>query len=50
MDFFEIIKNRRSMRKYADTPIEEEKVLQIFEAINRAPSAGNLQAYEVFVV
>lgn len=50
MDFFKIIKDRRSMRKYADTPVEAEKVQKIFEAINRAPSAGNLQAYEVFVV
>jgi nitroreductase len=50
MDFFEIIQSRRSMRKYADTPIEEEKVQKILEAINRAPSAGNLQAYEVFIV
>jgi nitroreductase len=50
MDFFEIIQNRRSMRKYADTPIEEDKVRKIFEAINRSPSAGNLQAFEVFSV
>ncbi len=50
MDFFDIIQNRRSMRKFADTPIEEEKVQKILEAINRAPSAGNLQSYEVFLV
>lgn len=50
MDFFEVVKNRRSMRKYANTPVEEEKIHEIFEAINNAPSAGNLQAYEVYVV
>lgn len=50
MDFFEIIQNRRSMRKFAETPIEDEKVQKIFEAINRAPSAGNLQAFEVYAV
>ena len=50
MEFFEVIQNRRSMRKYAETAIEEEKVQQILEAINRAPSAGNLQAFEVYVV
>ena len=50
MEFFEVIQNRCSMRKYVETAIEEEKVQQILEAINRAPSAGNLQAFEVFVV
>jgi nitroreductase len=50
MEFFEVIKNRRSMRKYANTPVEEGKLQEILEAINRAPSAGNLQAYEVYIV
>ena len=50
MEFFEVIQNRRSIRKFADTAIEEEKVQQILEAINRAPSAGNLQAFEIYVV
>ncbi len=50
MDFFELIASRRSMRKFADTPVEEEKIKAICEAINRAPSAGNLQAFEVFLV
>lgn len=49
MDFFEIIANRRSMRKFADTPIDEESQQRILEAINCAPSAGNLQAYEVYI-
>ncbi len=50
MEFFELIKNRRSMRKYANTLVEEEKLHKILEAVNSAPSAGNLQAYEVYVV
>ncbi len=50
MDFFHLIEARRSMRKYAETPVEEEKLQRILAAINRAPSAGNLQAFEVFIV
>jgi nitroreductase len=50
MDFFQVIDVRHSMRSYLETPIEEAKLLRILEAANRAPSAGNLQAYEIFVV
>ena len=50
MDFFKIVEDRRSMRKYAETPVEEEKLHKILETANRAPSAGNLQGYEIYVV
>ena len=50
MDFFDVVKKRHSMRAYNAQPIEPEKLQQILEAINRAPSAGNLQAYEVYLV
>lgn len=50
MDFFKIINERKSMRKFADQAVEDGKIMQILESANRAPSAGNLQAYEIFVV
>jgi nitroreductase len=50
MDFFKTVEDRRSMRKYAETPVEEEKLQKILETANRAPSAGNLQGYEIYVV
>jgi len=50
MDFFDIVTQRRSVRAYADKPVEEEKLQAILTAANHAPSAGNLQAYEIFVV
>lgn len=50
MDFFEVLKQRRSVRLYERKAIEEEKLQQILEAINAAPSAGNLQAYDVVLV
>ena len=50
MDFFKTVEDRRSMRKYRETPVEEEKLNKILETANKAPSAGNLQAYEIYVV
>jgi len=50
MDYFEAVKTRHSVRAFQKKPIEEEKIRRIIEAINLAPSAGDLQAYEVVVV
>jgi len=50
MDFFPLIQTRRSVRLYQDTPIEPEKLQKILEAANLAPSAGNLQGYEIYVI
>ena len=50
MEFFDVIKNRHSIRTFSDQPVEEEKLQQILETANLAPSAGNLQAYEIYVV
>jgi nitroreductase len=41
----EIIKNRWSARSFAQKPIEEEKLLAIFEAASWAPSANNEQPW-----
>jgi len=50
MEFSEVIRKRRSIRLFTDQPVEVEKLQQIRETANLAPSAGNLQAYEVYVV
>jgi nitroreductase len=50
MDFLELIRKRHSIRAYSPVAVEEEKLDIIMEAASSAPSAGNLQAYEVFVV
>lgn len=49
-DFQNIYKSRSSIRKFIDKTIEEDKITQILNVVNTAPSAGNLQAYEVVVV
>ncbi|MGB9602645.1 MAG: nitroreductase family protein [Verrucomicrobiia bacterium] len=50
MELFEAINSRRSIRKYKSVAIEPEKINKIYDVITRAPSAGNLQAYQVYVV
>jgi len=50
MEFQELIQQRRSIRGFTSQPVEEGKLQKILEAVNEAPSAGNRQAYEVYVV
>jgi len=50
MEFFEAIHARQSIRKFQDKPVEADTLMKILEAANRAPSAGNLQAYQIVVV
>jgi nitroreductase len=50
MEFFEVLKKRHSIRAYQNKPVEEEKLTKILEAANSSPSAGNLQAREIFLI
>jgi nitroreductase len=50
MEFLELINKRKSIRKFSDKPVEKEKLENLLTAINKAPSAGNLQSYEIYVV
>ncbi|HOK46963.1 MAG TPA: nitroreductase family protein [Bryobacteraceae bacterium] len=49
MDFFDVLQSRRSIRNFANRPVEQDKVRAVLEAANSAPSAGNLQAYEIYL-
>jgi nitroreductase len=50
MEFFHVIRNRHSVRVFTDQPIEPDVLTPILKAIQSAPTAGNLQAYQVYVV
>ena len=50
MEVFEVIKKRRSIRKYKDIPVEEDKINKIIEAAILAPSASNGQPWRFVVV
>ncbi len=50
MDFFEVLQQRISIRKYTKQSIEDEKLTRLLEAVRSCPTAGNLQAYQVYVM
>lgn len=50
MEFFEAIRNRHSIRAFTPQAIAPEKLQAILDAANAAPSAGNLQGYEIIAV
>ncbi len=50
MQYFDLIRNRHSIRGFDGRPVDDAKLTKILEAANAAPSAGNMQAYEIYVV
>lgn len=50
MELAELIRQRRSVRAFENRHVESQKLDCILEAANLAPSAGNLQAYEIYKV
>jgi len=50
MDVFDAIVERRSIRKYKTTEIEDEKLEKILESARIAPSAANRQEWKFLVV
>jgi len=50
MEFIEVVKKRHSIRAFKDKEIEKEKLEKLLNVANSAPSAGNLQAYQIFLV
>lgn len=43
MDALELLKSRRSIRKYSSKEVENEKIMKCLEAARWAPSASNKQ-------
>ena len=50
MDILELIKTRRSIRKYKPGPVSEEEINKILEAGRWAPSADNSQPWRFIVL
>ena len=50
MDILEGIRTRRSVRRFSEKPVEEEKLQTILEAVRMAPSWANLQCWRFVVV
>lgn len=47
---FDIIKNRRTVREFKNTPVPEEDILKILDMARYAPTAGNQQTWKFVVM
>ena len=48
--FQELVRSRRSIRRYLDMPVEREKILTCIEAARLAPSADNVQPWRFLII
>ena len=49
-NFLDLAKERYSVRKFTDKPIEKDKLEKILEAAKVAPTAKNLQPVKIYVL
>ncbi len=49
-DFLQLVKSRRSIRKYQEREVERDKLLKCIEAARLAPSAENVQPWRFIVI
>lgn len=49
MDTLDLLRNRRTIRKYNDMPIGDELLSELLEVAFRAPTTGGMQLYSVVV-
>lgn len=50
MDFWQVLRERRSCRTYTDKQVEESKLMSVLEAASLAPSPANRQPWEFIVI
>lgn len=50
MDAIEVLKTRRSVRRYLKKPVEKEKIETIIDCARLAPTAINIQPWEFIVL
>jgi nitroreductase len=50
MEFYDVVRTRRSIRSYTDTPIPSDALGRVLEATRLAPSGSNRQPWKFYVV
>ena len=50
MDFWQVLRERRSSRQFKEAAVEENKLIKVLEAAALAPSPANRQPWEFVVV
>ncbi len=49
MDTLELLRTRRTIRRYSDRPVDEALLCELLEVAFRAPTTGGMQVYSVVV-
>ncbi len=50
MDFFEAVKERRSVRKFRQAPVERDLLVKLVDSARLAPTARNEQPWEFVII
>jgi nitroreductase len=50
MDFSQVLRDRRSIRRYENRPVPKETISKLIDAAEAAPSAGNLRARKYVII
>ncbi|HSD57247.1 MAG TPA: nitroreductase family protein [Methanotrichaceae archaeon] len=50
MEFRQVLKDRRSVRRYENRPVSRETISKLIDAAEAAPSAGNLRARKYVII
>ena len=50
MAFLDLVRHRKSVRNFLDTPVEKDKIMMCLEAARLAPSASNSQPWKFIVL
>jgi len=50
MEFFDVGEKRRSIRLFEERAVESDLIDRLLNAVRLSPTAGNLQAYQVYLV
>src|SRR5258708_12167071 len=50
MEFSQVLQTRQSVRAFRPDPVSEDLLQRMFASLVWAPSAGNLQSYEILVL
>jgi len=50
LEFYDVVRKRRSIRRYKPDPVKEDKLTRVLEAGRLAPSAANRQPWHFIVV
>lgn len=49
-EFMDVVKGRRSVRKYEESQVTDDKLESVLEAVKWAPSWANTQCWEIIVI